>query len=78
MLGGALGCLVAVFASRQRWKAYLLIVATAAAGFGASLLLVRLVNLAWNFLLPIVAMLIAHELSFWIGRRNKLGSPSIQ
>jgi CHASE2 domain-containing sensor protein len=77
-MGSALGCLIALLASRQRWRAHLLVVATAAAGFGTSLILVRVGNLAWNPLLPILAMLIAYGLSLWIGRRNKLGSPSIQ
>ncbi len=75
--GGLVGCLIVTLASRRRWRAYLLVAAAAAAGFGASLVMARLANMVWNPLLPILAMVIAGEMSLWIGRRNKLGSQTV-
>lgn len=73
-----LGCLIVAFAARRRWKAYLLVAAAATAGFGASLVLVRLTTTAWNPVLPILAMLMACEMSLWIGRRNIIDSQTVQ
>ncbi len=73
-IGGALlGCLFAAMTSRRRWKAYLLVAAATATGLVASFVMVRWATVVWIPLIPMLAMIMAGELSLWMPEKSTIG-----
>lgn len=68
--GGLLGCVIAALTSRRRGRTYLLFAAVAAVSGATSLALVRWAGMVWIPLVPILAMIIAGELSLRMHMRN--------